>query len=435
MADEHLVRPPQPTADRETNDRRVLLASLALLVLAPVLGGLLTFERIYSFTSIRYFALPVLAAEILFLAVAFQAGHSPARAFARLSVAHKSAWAVWFLSALAAGIWVAPVPSYALLHLMITVAHALVALAIWDTLKNTTGKSDNDLVLAMICGIALFAVATWAVLFAFRDDPDFDWLRVGFGVSHVRHLSYFGVLAAGAGFGFAAYRQQGVVWFVAMTGIAVGSALSLWSGSRAGVIATLVSAVVALALAERGQRIRAFIRMATGFLAGVLLSLIWIPPHSMWGIPRILGVVQKGGATIGEVASNRDLLWLEAIRLFRDQPLIGYGEGQFRFLNRAGWPANHPHDVVLQFLVQWGLVGTLAMIVVAWHAIPHSIRRWQKPLPRSLPALCALVAVGAEGIVDGPLFYAYPTLAVGILLVVLGNSDAGPRPKTPGVRP
>jgi O-antigen ligase len=220
-----------------------------------------------------------------------------------------------------------------------------------------------------------------------------------------------------------------------MTGIAVGSALSLWSGSRAGVIATLVSAVVALALAERGQRIRAFIRMATGFLAGVLLSLIWIPPHSMWGIPRILGVVQKGGATIGEVASNRDLLWLEAIRLFRDQPLIGYGEGQFRFLNRAGWPANHPHDVVLQFLVQWGLVGTLAMIVVAWHAIPHSIRRWEKPLPRSLPALCALVAVGTEGIVDGPLFYAFPTLAVGILLVVLGNSDAGPRPKTPGVRP
>jgi O-antigen ligase len=421
-----------PLAELDAKARSVFLAALTLLVLTPVLYGVLTFERSYSFTTLRYFALPVLGAEILFLAAAFRAGHSPGKAFVELSLVAKVAWAVWFAGALVASIAVAPIPSYALLHLMMTVAHALVALTVWEVLQTAPEKRGNDLVLAMIAGIALFAVAAWAILFAFRKDPDFDWLRVGFGVSHVRHLSYLGVLAAGAGCGFAAYRQQGPARILAMSGIAIGSALCFWSGSRAGAGAALLSGLAAVLLGESGRRIHAAARVVGGFLIGAALSLIWVPPHGMWGLARILGVVQRGGATLGEVVTNRDVLWLEAIRLFRDHPWIGYGEGQFRFLSRAGWVANHPHDVILQLLVQWGLLGTLAMTVIVWRAVPASIRRFQKPLPGSMPALCGLVAVGAEALVDGPLFYAYPTLAAGILLVVLNRSDPVPRPAAAG---
>lgn len=421
------ARPSQTLAELDAKARTVFLATLALLALTPVLYGVLTFERVYSFTTTRYFALPVLAAEILLLAAAFRAGHSPGKAFAELSLVAKAAWAAWFVCALAASIAVAPVASYALLHLMMTVAHALVALAVWEMLKGAPKERGNDLVLAMIAGIALFAVAVWAFLFAFRDDPGFDWLRVGFGVSHVRHLSYLGMLAAGAGCGFAASRLQRRTWILALTGIALGSALCFWSGSRAGAGAALFSGLVAISLGESGQRIRAAARIAAGFLAGAALSLVWIPPHPMWGLGRILGVVRRSGANLGEVVTNRDVLWREAIRLFQDHPLIGYGEGQFRFLSRAGWVANHPHDVILQLIVQWGLAGTLAMTVIVWRAVPAPIRRLRKPAPRSMPALCALAAVGTGALVDGPLFYAYPTLVVGILLVILHHSDADPR--------
>lgn len=429
MTESRPARLSLPLADLDKKTRSILLAALTLLVLVPVVLGALTFERSYSFTRFRYFAVPLVAAEIAFLGVALWAGHRPAKAFTEISTTTKTAWSVWFLCALAASVAVAPLGEYARYHLMLTVVHAIVALAVWDTLKRAPHERGNDLVLAMIAGIALFGLAVWTVLFALRNDPDFNWLRVGFGVSHVRHLSYFGVLAAGAGCGFAAYRQQGPTWNLAMTGIAIGSALCFWSGSRAGAGAVVLTGMVAVLLGESGRRIRAATGIVAGLGIGATLSLIWIPPHAMWGLPRILGVVQRGGGSLGEVITNRDVLWYEAIRLIRDHPLIGYGEGQFRYLSRAGWIANHPHDVILQFLVQWGLLGTLAMAVIVWRAVPAEVRRLRKPLPRSLPALCGLLALGIEALVDGPLFYAYPTMAAGILLVVLNRSGAPTLPR------
>lgn len=64
--------------------------------------------------------------------------------------------------------------------------------------------------------------------------------------------------------------------------------------------------------------------------------------------------------TISEGDEGRQLLFLEALTIFQNNPLTGAGLGGFNAITEEGWP----HNFVLELLCETGLIGTGLFIII-----------------------------------------------------------------------
>jgi len=141
-------------------------------------------------------------------------------------------------------------------------------------------------------------------------------------------------------------------------------------------------------MTQRDRRRNLAILVSLAFLIAIPLSLIYVPAPS-WGLKEILGRL-FGFTTIEQFDSGRTALWIGALKGFVASPLIGHGEGQF-FFEVTHRHLNHPHDSILQYLHQWGIIGTACVLTIAGPIIA-GIRKAARAAPEvALPAAGALV--------------------------------------------
>ena len=192
-----------------------------------------------------------------------------------------------------------------------------------------------------------------------------------------------------------AVRIGGLVIFV--TGVVI-TALSF---SRGGYLA-LAAVVAGLALTHR----RRWLLIA---LAGVgAAGLVLVPPIQH----RILIETQN---VYGNTVFSRLDLWSAAVRLIQERPLFGAGLSGFQtrsapFFSHANTTANFidPHNILLNFWVETGLLGVIAIAWIFVVGFRISWRGWRQGAPDWRPyhlgVLVALVAVVVHGMVDVPYF-------------------------------
>jgi hypothetical protein len=145
-------------------------------------------------------------------------------------------------------------------------------------------------------------------------------------------------------------------------------------------------------------------------------------------------------------AGNRYDYWRIAWRVWKENPFIGVGAGNYDrpyFLDRAtSEDVNQPHSLELQTLAELGLVGAVLLLVVA-AGLAAGIRRQRRCARASLPARGRLVAaLGAstawltQTSVDWlhllPGVTATALCAMAVLVVrPREDGDALPRPRSP----
>jgi O-antigen ligase len=99
-------------------------------------------------------------------------------------------------------------------------------------------------------------------------------------------------------------------------------------------------------------------------------------------------------------SSGREELWLKALALWREQPLFGVGGNHFVTSNP--WMLNgHPHNILLQFLSEYGIAAFLVILIL----MPTSIQifKHRKTLPAF--AIAAVIAVLVNAFFSGALVY------------------------------
>lgn len=119
---------------------------------------------------------------------------------------------------------------------------------------------------------------------------------------------------------------------------------------------------------------------------------------------------------------GRVYLWQEAFRLMSEHPWLGAGPMMTAMLVDLKTSA-HPHNFIMQFLAEWGIPFTGALLFF----ITFGILRWKKlididrveRMPLALPVVAALSAGIAAGLVDGlivmPVSLVYMTIVIGLL--------------------
>jgi O-antigen ligase len=181
----------------------------------------------------------------------------------------------------------------------------------------------------------------------------------------------------------------------------IGTIITALSFSRGGYLA--LAAVVFFAVLLHRRRLPLL-----GLALVGLAALAVIPPIRT----RVLIETQN---VYGNTIQSRIDLWTAAVQLIEHRPLFGAGLSGFQQMSAPYYTHLHtaadfidPHNIVLNFWVETGLLGLIAFAWILVVGFRVSWRGWRKG-PEGwrayhLGVLLALVAVVVHGLVDVPYF-------------------------------
>lgn len=391
------------------------MAKVAVLLIAgsPVLFALSTWSTVYTFNPIRSYSLPIILIELSVIFLSIVSGDIlPAfRAVGRnlliplTLIAGIQIYTTLFVSANR---------DAAVIQLATTWIHVAFAFACKGLFD---GRVRASVLSASVVGLGLFVILVYLLALSVASPPEFDWLSFGAASTNVRHLGYYGAVLTGISLGL--YTQTR--W--AMVGVVLGLALILWTGSRGGVFAVGGSLFVAWAVLDWRKARAMTLACSVGFLAALALASIWVPPHPSWGPASLWG--RSGGAATeaSDPSNGRAEIWAETTLMALERPAFGWGEGQFKYnVPTAGEHSNHPHNSVIQFLYQWGVVGLASVLFLLAVAVKMARRSLRYEEPTALPAFVAACCLLSFSLVDGTLYYPFPIMMLAVCLAVMANA-------------
>lgn len=146
-------------------------------------------------------------------------------------------------------------------------------------------------------------------------------------------------------------------------------------------------------------------------------------PGPNFGLQRVISSPGSTELRIDALSTGRVTIWRGTLAKIAERPLFGHGESQFRSqVPEAGGVTNHPHDAVLQILLQWGVVG-LALVAILAIMLAARIRRVVDAAPSTTaPAIGVIAGLLTFSLYDGTLYYPYPIMMiVTAVAIILGH--------------
>lgn len=201
--------------------------------------------------------------------------------------------------------------------------------------------------------------------------------------------------------GALALHGRGVARLVGAVAFVVSVPVVMLSFSRGGYLA-MGAVVLGLALSHRRRLVLAGIAVVGALALGLVHPIR----------QRVLIELQNA---YGSSVDSRIELWTDTVKLLRARPLLGAGLSGFPdriapYYTHFRTAANFvdPHNIVLNFWVETGLLGLLAFAAILVVTVVSCARGWVTlPAawrPYQLGVLLAMVAVVVHGLVDVPYF-------------------------------
>lgn len=378
-------------------DRRLMPSVLVWAFgLAPLFLILVSWNNHEQTWLLKAYALPVAVVELLTVAAAFLSGMRirPNRMTLCLLVLLLLAWAMAFL---------APEPRQAIFMTEMWTLHALFGFAAARLFE------PRDLTIALVSGFVASAAAL--AVFALTAPADFHWIGEMPGLGNPRSFALYAAVAIGLSIGLMAGGRISAAAIVTIAFVMI-----FWSGSRGAVFATLVAMAVSLLLFPVARKPAVWLSFVASALFGAGIAYLLGSPDQLVGVTRISEVGDTG----------RLHLWRLTADLISERPWFGYGEGQTLYLVHIPWTM-HPHNIVLQILLAWGIVGLALVGVLAWRAAREVFLRVEE---RTLPLVVAIGTLALYSLIDGAIYNVHTAAVFAACLgVVLGSRCAAPDSK------
>lgn len=411
------------------------LLALIAVGLSPAIFALAAWDPAQSASPLRFdlrrFSAPIVAIELAVILLAMARGLSFADRFRMLSAAARPLLGVLAIVATVTALWVAPLRADAVARTAIALLHLLFGFAATHLIASLPHERRRLIWPAVATGVLLYALLVPAFL-ASRPST-FDWRYFGLGVINIRHVGYYAAAGAAVSLALAASSETIRRWAFPTLAAAACLALAFWSGTRGALAAVAAAVAIGSALLPVMRTPRAAAAVVAAFAIGAAFALFLPAGDSHFGVSRITSSLATGDAEA--LSSGRLALWIDTARHVADRPWFGHGDGQFRALVAAGGDQfNHPHNALLQFLLQWGLVGSACIAALAAMMIRRALVQ-RRCDARAAPAFMLLFAMLAYAMVDGTLYYPYPIMMVALAFAFLLAPDATEPATTKGRPP
>jgi O-antigen ligase len=372
---------------------------LALLIgFAPVLVLALTWDSrgvsSQFAMGVREYALPILAVEGIVVGIATLSGLYRWL----ISAPHYilAAAAGWLVVAFYTAFFVAHHSALSIFLTIIWILHALFAAAV-AFLCRASKLSGSDIASALLWGFIVYAIAI--AVFALQVDNQIEWATDIPGLGNLRRVSVYATAIAGLSVGK-------LIWpdgWLAFTASIAAFFTAFWTGSRATALAVVAAVIAAVLLFPCARNKRLIGGLVLVGIIGFLLALAF-PIQAGVGNDEVRAVLDTSD-------NGRLIIWSHSVQAIMNAPWFGHGEGQ----TASVLPDNpfvfddfqaHPHNVVLQLLMAWGLIGTAFVAVIAGWLALGLYRAGQSA--EGLPFVLAAGAITAHAMIDGALYDVAP---------------------------
>lgn len=324
---------------------------------------------------------------------------------------------------LLAGIWtgsvlVSNLPGYTIATSCFTMVHVGFLMAAAFLLRQSDMRGLPLLMPLMALGLVVLSAYT-AIRFAFPPPAGLvpggviEWPSAIPGFINVRHFgSWSGAIAAGLAVHILFKKGRPALdWHHAF--YAIAAAVTVWTGTRAAILAMIFVVFVACLSLRRVPTIDTIGRAA--FLTGIALvaAFIVLPDDPTF---HLLSVGDY--STIEDATAGRAGLWELTVRRWLDSPILGWGTGSTFWEVYAGWPHTQPHNAVLQFLISWGLIGASGALYLLGRVVARVHAPGMRD-PSLRPALAMLYALLFQSLLEGMLHYPRFISAIFFLFAVI----------------
>lgn len=299
-------------------------------------------------------------------------------------------------------------PIYSLPRLTLYLSLVLLAIAIYVMYRDAA-----VLPLQAFCiAIAVSHIPLLVEVIVWLAHPDPTFFRGNARVpnfAHVRHFSTAGFLAAACGSGLVVLspRLRTLSLFLAAAAV-----LGILATGTRGALLAWIAFVLLLACCDpaRGRvAVHGVVVLALG------LTVVWVLHTSgvLSSISIFTRLEQSGDPE--KFDSGRLNVWMATVRVIAEHPLFGLGAEAYRLSGCCERLLSHPHNFVLQLLLQFGLVGNALLACIVWWAVRalgglRQVLALTLASPENRVLAVLLATYFAYALIDGLLFHAVPMI-------------------------
>lgn len=367
-----------------------------------------------SHETLRLLEAPYVLLEVFFILWAGRRGFDLSVAAKRLPRDIKLAGGVLVFALFASSVFISQNVSYALTHSIIWLVHLIFCLAVLHVFESDR-PSQSDGFMGWHA-VGLFVLTAYTAAWFSSPPPaetlpfgEIQWRGAVPGFIDVRHFgSWTGAVAAGLAIRIL-YGAQDEGLAPARLFYALAAGLTVWSGTRAAILAIIVVTLIFVVAQRRLPNMGRIAWAAVLTLvacAGAYLFLV--DDIAFWLI------VPDELSSAEELTATRSVLWGRTVELWLQSPWLGLGSGSIFWEFGPEKTPTQPHNVVLQFLISWGVIGALAALWMIARAI-RAVHRRGMAIPASFAILGFLYALLFQSLLEGMLHY--PRFIVSIIVM------------------
>lgn len=402
-----------------------LLIGILLGIVMPVASGLLfpTYYHILATEWLEWTKLleaPFLACEFLVIGVAINRGMEIGRFFEMLPRDIKIASGLFLLGLWYSTLFISAVPATSLALSVGTTIHILFAFSIFFFFQKSGNRYFDALWLAMGAGLLVLALYTaWRFLLPISPSlvpgGKIEW---GFAVPGFINVRYFGTWTGAIAMAFVAMViQRGdkarLSWqdfflFVSMS-------MTIWSGTRAAILGIIVATIAMVVLQRRMPNLAVIGRLC--ILTGLAATTAWFLLPEGASEFRLFSFGDPSDTSTFST-NGRMELWIATYHKWLEAPVFGWGSGSMFWEIHLGWTHTQPHNAFLQFLLSWGIVGTVGTCWLLSRSVVAA-QRITNRMPDLWPFMAMLYALLAMSMVDGALYYPRFIMMIMLCLAVI----------------
>lgn len=228
-------------------------------------------------------------------------------------------------------------------------------------------------------------------------------------VGHARHAGYNMLVAVLAGVFLLLSESQLRLRVLIGAPFFFVTACLFWLGGRGSMLSVLVALSIVFAWGRRagiGDR-----RLVAITLSVVLLALVAAHLAAQFGWNGVWNSIGRSVAaeSANKLSSGRLTIWLYSLDAIRNDWLLGVGPQGYLFIPGKWRSTAMPHNAIVQFLVEWGVLGTVLFLSFFLHGLKQVFVRLRDATlalnAEVLGGMTIVVALAFHGLTDGTFYH------------------------------
>jgi len=287
----------------------------------------------------------------------------------------------------------------------------LFAFCLWAFLK----ENQKFIIYAHLIVIAGFLLVCTGLVVHWNILPDpyhYDWLSLTPNFINIRHFSHYctAMVILCSSFLLSDSRK-----FSSLAGsfllLSICWGFLFWTGGRAG-IGSAAAGLFFIYLLSGNKKKQVLVITILACFSGYLLSDI-MAVESSRGLGFLNSIQRTTSTSPDNFLSVRIELWQFSLKWIKACPFFGVGPDGFKFFPDADFISHHPHNIMVQLTLGWGVPGILLFVYLQYRLMLMGLRKllkekrgWMKGI--KVAAFSWIAASVIYGLVDGIYYFAIP---------------------------